>query len=194
MNTPVVHPDAIIVCGLFGSGKTTIAKMLSVRLSIPHVSTGDFFRKVAAQRYPHLERTQAVLELGRWYEKYPDRDIELDDMVLAEVAKGRCVADGRVTAALAKRRGLTSLKVQLLVDPHIGASRVAVRESKPVAQVLEENRRREEDIARRLKALYGVEESDPSHYDLIVDTDPLSAEQVLARILDAARPLGYALP
>lgn len=192
MNNPLVRPRAIVVCGLFGSGKTTIAKMLSEMLGIPHVSTGAFFRKVAAEKFPDLEQAQAVIALGTWYADHPELDVELDDLVLAEVAKGACVADGRVTAALAERRGIPALKVQLLVHPLIGARRVAGREGKKLAQVIEENDRRETDIARRLKALYGVDAGDPGHYDLVIDTDDLTAEGVLGRVLDAALPLGYA--
>ena len=187
MNKTIVRP-ALIVCGVFGSGKTTVAKRISALLGIPHVSTGAIFRQIAD------ERGMTPLQLGIYYEEHPELDLELDDRVLAEVAKGECIADGRVTAALARKRDLAALTVRLVVEPAIGAARVAVREGKPVALVLEENRVRESDIARRLKALYDVDAGDDGHYDLTIRTDDCPVEQVVGRILDAAHPLGYPFP
>ena len=45
----------ITISGLPGSGKTTVARLLSRQLGIPHVYAGDMYRKAAEERGMTLE-------------------------------------------------------------------------------------------------------------------------------------------
>jgi adenylate kinase len=51
----------IVLLGMTGSGKTTVASMLSERLNVPRVSSGDIARSLA-QEDPH---TYVALEKGK---------------------------------------------------------------------------------------------------------------------------------
>jgi predicted cytidylate kinase len=180
--------ESIILCGFNGSGKSTAAKKLSELLGMPRVSTGDIFRKHVRERYgDRLALNDALLELGRHYEAHPELDRALDDEVLGHALKEPHVIDGRVSAFLAGQRGIPSLKVWMDVRPLVAAARCARRDGITVAEAEEKNAIRERDIARRLRELYGVDPDDRSYYDLIVDTNRLSADEVVAVIQAAFR-------
>jgi predicted cytidylate kinase len=176
--------ESIILCGFNGSGKSTAAKALSDRLGLPRVSTGDIFRKHVRERYgDSLALNDALLALGRHYEAHPELDRALDDEVLGHALREPHVIDGRVSAFLAKRRGIPSLKVWMDVHPLVAAARCARRDGITVAEAEEKNAIRESDIARRLRDLYGIDPDDRSYYDLIVDTNRHAAHEVVETIL-----------
>lgn len=55
----------ILLIGPQGSGKSTQAKLLSQHLRIPFVSTGEIFRKFAAEDSEEGERIKAILDQGK---------------------------------------------------------------------------------------------------------------------------------
>jgi len=84
---------ACILMGPPGSGKGTQAKLLSVELGIPHISTGDMLRSEIASGSDLGNRVKAIVDSG----KYVDDDlmIELIDhrLSLAD-AKAGFILDG----------------------------------------------------------------------------------------------------
>ena len=54
----------LILLGPPGAGKGTQAKLLSVDLGIPHISTGDMFRDHKARRTDIGRRVQAIMDAG----------------------------------------------------------------------------------------------------------------------------------
>ncbi|MGL5150326.1 MAG: adenylate kinase [Clostridium sp.] len=69
----------IILLGPPGAGKGTQAKSISNRYSIPHISTGDIFRKNISQNTP----------LGIEAKKYMDRGQLVPDSVTIDMVKDR---------------------------------------------------------------------------------------------------------
>jgi cytidylate kinase len=171
----------IIICGLAGSGKSTTAKLLAKRFRIPHVSAGDLFRAVAKKR------KMSLIDLGRYAEKHPEFDKDLDALMMRRLAKGQVIVDGRAAAYLAAKRGIKALKVFLEVDPKVSAARVAKRDGIPVRQALAMSRLREKEIARRLKRLYGLDTGSTAYYDAVVQTDLYSPEETVEIISRLAR-------
>lgn len=171
----------IILCGLAGSGKSTTAKMLSRKLRIPRISAGDIFRAIARERKMNL------IDLGRYAEAHPQFDKDLDIRLLAEAKKRSVILDGRAAGFLSRKYRIPALKVWLGVDPKVSAARVAKREGIPPAEALRQSRKREREIARRLKALYGLDTSDTSYYDVVIQTDDYAPEEVVDIIYHLAR-------
>src|SRR5262245_40093361 len=143
----------VIICGLAGSGKSTAAHLIAKRFKLKHVSAGDQFRAVAKKR------RMSLLELGLYAEKHPEFDKELDMGLMAHAKKGGVILDGRASAFLAKKMKIPALKIYLAVDPKVSAQRVSKRDGISVPQALKTSRLREREIARRLKALYGLDTS-----------------------------------
>jgi len=162
----------IIICGLAGSGKSTAATMIAKRFRLAHVSAGDQFRAVAK------ERKMSLIDLGRYAEKHPAFDKELDRRVMARARKGGVVLDGRASAYLAKKMRIPALKVFLTVDPRVSAKRVAKRDGISVAKALKMSAQREREIARRLKTLYGLDTSSTAYYDAVIQTDRYTPKDV----------------
>lgn len=166
----------VIICGLAGSGKSTAAEMVAKRFKLAHVSAGDQFRKIAK------ERKMSLIDLGRYAEKHPSFDKELDRRVMARARKGGVVLDGRASAYLARRMRIPALKVFLTVDPKVSARRVAKRDGVPVAKALKMSAQREREIARRLKTLYGLDTSSSAYYDAVIQTDRYTPREVVELI------------
>ena len=69
----------IIMMGAQGTGKGTVAGMLKERLAIPHISTGEIFRK----------NIKEGTELGKIATKYADEGKLVPDEVTNEMVKNR---------------------------------------------------------------------------------------------------------
>jgi adenylate kinase len=73
----------IVMMGVQGSGKGTQSKMLSERLNLPHVSTGDLFRA----------NIGANTELGQKAKKYADAGELVPDAIVIDMVKDRIAQD-----------------------------------------------------------------------------------------------------
>jgi len=167
--------------GLAGSGKSTAAKMLARRFGIRRISAGDMFRTIAKERKIDL------IELGRYAEKHPKFDRELDERMISEARKGAAVLDGRATAYLTKKRSIPALRVWLSVEPKVSAERVARRDKLTKAEAFKKSRKREREVAKRLKALWGLDMKDTSYYDVVIQTDNYSPKEVVDIISQIVR-------
>jgi len=73
----------IVIIGPQGSGKGTHSDILSKKLGIPHISTGDMFR----------EEVKKGTELGKTLEKYMNEGKLVPDEIVNEVMKKRLSED-----------------------------------------------------------------------------------------------------
>ncbi len=166
----------LTISGLAGSGKSSAAKALAKKFRLRHVSAGDTFRALAK------ERKMDLIQLGRYVEKHPQFDKTIDKLMLAEARKGGVIVDGRAQGFLTKKAGIEALRVFLTVDPKVAAKRVAKRDGISPAKALSLSRLREKEVALRLKGLYDLDTSDPSYYDVVIQTDDYSNDEVVALI------------
>lgn len=168
----------ITVSGPAGSGKSTLAADLADRLGYEHVSGGDIFREIAA------ERDLTPLELNRLAEEDDaiDRDLderlrttarERDDLVLESRLAGWMAAD------------YADLRVWLAAPLEVRAARIADREDKTVEQAREETLARSESEALRYEEYYGIDIDDLGIYDLVLNTARWGPEGVVGVVLDA---------
>lgn len=170
----------ITISGRPGSGKSAVAKRVAEELELRHVSAGDFMREMAA------ERGMSILELSRSAEERESIDHEIDARTaqLAEESDD-FVMDARLGWHFAPR----SLKVFLEVRPEVAARRIfdAGRGSEHENITLEDTERaitrRTESEKKRYLAYYGLDYTDHSHYDLVVDTSDRNIDQVVAVIV-----------
>jgi CMP/dCMP kinase len=160
----------ITISGLPGSGKSSTANKVAELLGYQRFSSGDFLRGVAASR------GLTIGELLTTAESQQEIDHEIDSK-LAEMGttENNMVIDSR----LAFHWIPTSFKVFLSLDLAIAAQRLynqiqqEGRTSQHASSIDEVHADIEHRIAsdrKRYTALYNLDYTDPSNYDLIVDS------------------------
>ena len=73
---------AITISGPPGAGTTTVAKLLKERTGLPYVYAGELFRNKAKKM------GMSLAEFGRYVEKHPEVDVELDKEMMKVLKKG----------------------------------------------------------------------------------------------------------
>ncbi len=176
----------ITIAGRPGSGKSTASKAIAEQLGFEHFSSGDLFRAIGRERGIDVTQTNRAAT----------DDLEIDRLVderLQEIGKTQ---DGvAIDSRLAWHWIPDSFKVYLDLDLEVAAKRILgnidpVRKQhehlpddpKEYAAALAHRLDLEET---RYQAKYGVNISDRSNYDLVVDTDTNGPKQVVELILSA---------
>lgn len=171
----------ITISGKAGSGKSTVAKLLSGKLSLNHYSIGDLMRAMAE------EKGIALLELNKIAEKDKSIDFELDNR-LKELgrAKDNFVVDGRLTAFFIPN---AEARVFLDADDKVRAQRILNdkrqhEKSKSLAEAMGKIKKREESEKKRYRKYYGVNYLDKKLYNYIIDTTKMAPNRVVEKIME----------
>ena len=171
----------LTVSGPAGSGKSTTAAGLAEALDLDHVSGGDIFRDLAAERgYTPVEFNELAEE-----DEGIDRDL---DRRLYEIARDRdgVVLESRLAGWLAPD---VDFRLWLDAPVDVRAARIADREAKPVERARAETLRRERSERKRYADYYDIPIDDLSIYDLVVNTARWTAPAVLTILTTAVE--GY---
>jgi len=159
----------ITISGPPGSGKSTLSKIISVRLGLELVSMGDVFRKCAQDRCMSLDEFG---QIARCNEKI-DREIDEMQKKIAN-ENDNILLEGRLSGFLVD----ADLKVWLKAPLDIRARRIAMRECKSIAKAMEETSVREGCERERYLNYYGLDINDLSVYDLVIDSSKWSAQEI----------------
>ncbi|MFB6101949.1 MAG: (d)CMP kinase [Haloplanus sp.] len=168
----------LTVSGPAGSGKSTTAAGLAEALDLEHVSGGDIFRDLAAERgYSPVEFNELAEE-----DEHIDRDL---DRRLYQIARDRdgVVLESRLAGWLAGDYADFRLWLDAPID--VRATRIADREDKSPERAREETLRRERSEQKRYADYYDIPIDDLSIYDLVVNTARWTAADVLAILTTA---------
>lgn len=176
----------ITIAGKPGSGKSTASKAIATELGYQHFSSGDLFRAIAKEKKIDLLTANFAAEQESEIDHLVDK--RLQDIGASEE---QVVIDSR----LAWHWMPMSFKVYLDLDLRVAAERILnaldptridiehIPESP--AEYAGELQHRLDSEARRYKALYDANPYDTRNYDLVVDTEKNSPEQVRDLILDS---------
>jgi cytidylate kinase len=175
----------ITLSGQAGSVKTTVGKLLAKKLKYKFYDIGTLRKQMARVRGMTIE------EFNKLGEKDSSTDKDADAKLI-EI--GRTQADAVIQGRVAYFFVPNSIKIYLTVSPNVAAQRImqdknsSERNSNAKTSTLEEIKKlsaeRDESDVRRYKRIYGIENfSDKKHYDLVIDTSKISAEQVVEKIL-----------
>ncbi|MEI7621792.1 MAG: cytidylate kinase family protein [Candidatus Moraniibacteriota bacterium] len=173
--------------GQEGSGKSTIATMVSEKLNLPRYYMGQLFRDMAK------EKGLDLVEFRKICDNDPDFDKKVDAYVV-RLAKeqDKFIIESRTAWHFIP----DSIKIYLKVDPIIAAERILKSMSAKQNRGNEDSnlntienikssilRRRKED-SERYFSLYGIRQDEEKNYDLIVDTTKLTAEEVFLKVMN----------
>lgn len=165
----------ITVTGDPGSGKSTFARTVAERTSYELITTGNIFRRLAA------EMGISVTALNELAETQAEIDRRVDDYLLSlNDLPGNLVLDSRMGWHFVK----DTLKVRLTVDLDVAVSRIfsdtaELRETFPdMDTAMQEVERRRASEIMRYKKLYGVDIGDPANFDLVINTSRKAPKDV----------------
>lgn len=175
----------ITIAGFPGSGKSSTAKRVAKLLGYEHFSSGDLFRKMAAERGLSIE------EINFTAEKQREIDLEVDKL-LSKMGKAK--DDLVIDSRMAFHWIPDSFKVFLDLDPKIAAERTFAHIQKKgrvsqsgssIDEVRENTLKRRQSEQKRYWNLYNVDVIDKKKFDLVVDTGANDLEQVIEIVIKA---------
>ena len=171
----------ITLSGKAGSGKSTIARLLSEKLKLKHYSIGDLMRYMAE------EKRLSLLQLNRLAEEDKSIDFELDNkLIKLGKTKDNFVVDGRLTAFFIPD---AEVRVFLDADDKVRAQRILKdkrqqEKSENLKETIANIKKREESEKKRYKMYYGVDYLDKKLYNFIINTTDLTPDKVVEMITD----------
>jgi len=170
----------ITISGPPGSGKTTACSKLSEILGLKAVVFGKIFRELAA------EKNLSLVELGAIAEQDPSIDKMIDSRIL-DIAKENedIILESRLSAYMCARNGISAFKIYIDASPEVRMARIGIREGETFEEAYAKTVDRQKSEAKRYMMYYGIDIEDKSVYDLVINTDDLNPDQVVAKILDA---------
>jgi cytidylate kinase len=176
----------VTITGDSGSGVSTVTALLAESLEYRKFNAGGLYRSLAKQYGISLDKLDRFIESNRVI------DQEIDTLV-------RRLGQGD-ELVLAARLGFywihESFSVYLRADPQTSAKRVyedivsgrrKEEHAESVLEVAENLERRFESTKARYLRDYGIDISYTRHFDLVIETDGKTPEEVVATIRAAYR-------
>jgi cytidylate kinase len=167
----------ITVGGLHGTGKSSLADAIAKKFNLRRMSAGVIFRQLAEERNLTLEEFSRVAA--------GDEDIDrlIDDKLREEAEKGNAVIDGQLAAWMAGDNA--DLKILLIASVENRIRRISERDGTDFEYARRETITREGSEKARYLEYYGVDVSDHSVYDLIINTNKYDLEEVIVIVFTA---------
>ena len=172
----------VTISGPPGSGKTTVAEMVSKRLSYDLVTGGKIFREKAN------EMKISLAQLGTAAESEDRYDKMLDGFLLEVLRKKEnVIVESRLSGWLCHLNKISAFKVFVYADEEVRLERIRnsihSRKEEMGDNILTQMREREESEWERYKKYYGIDYRDTSIYDLVLDASFEGAEEIAGVII-----------
>ncbi|MBP1909329.1 (d)CMP kinase [Methanolobus bombayensis] len=166
----------LTISGLPGSGTTTVSRLISEKYNLEMISAGEVFRSLAK------EYGMTLAEFGALAESDESIDIKIDERQ-KEISNTRddIILEGRLAGHMAEK----ALKVWIKASVDVRVQRIVSREGSSFKDKLDETIEREASEAVRYRTIYGIDISDFSIYDLVVDSENWNQFQI-ANIISCA--------
>ncbi|WP_158844840.1 adenylate kinase [Saccharothrix deserti] len=180
----------LVLVGPPGAGKGTQAEILSNKLGVPHISTGDLFRAHISQQTDLGKEVQEYLDAG---ELVPDE--VTNEMVRARLAQGDAVNGFLLDGFPRNTAQAGVLSRMLAADGHAldAVLEFRIDEDVVVERLLARGRTDDkEDVIRHRQQVYRTETAPLLDYyaDIVVTIDAVGdVEEISERALRALRAL-----
>jgi cytidylate kinase len=177
----------VVLGGPPGSGKSTVRKLLSARLGYETFSTGDFVRSLAITRGMTLEELNEAIAQSKELEECIDAELmrierEGDHMVVDSHLAFHFIPSGfsvflQVSLDAAARR--------IFEDKH---AEMRIRSGDTMATMEEaclKTKKRVDNHRDRYMRHYGIDPYVPEAYDLVLDSEQYSPDEIVELIVPA---------
>lgn len=174
----MTNPTLITVSGPPGSGTTTLCESLAAELDHDYIYAGDIFRNMAA------ERDMSLAEFTELCETDDSIDRQLDARMQARAEEyatdnSPLILESRLAAWVAG--DYADLRFWLDAPPTVRLNRLDDADDETV----EEMQTREQSEAMRYKDYYGIDISNLSIYDCVLNTSRWSIDAIREQALTA---------
>ena len=182
----------IIISGFAGSGKSSLAESIGEELGLKAVHASSILRQMSTQGLEALKdaspkrikdwwESKEAKEFMRKRQEDGSLDKALDKKLLEIAKKGNVVLDSWTMPYLYKGK---AFRVWLSASPENRAKRVASRDSQDYKQVLAKIMARDRETKHLYERLYNFKMGESLKvFDLVLDTNSLSQEQVFRKVL-----------
>ena len=157
----------VTVSGLSKTGKSTIAKSISRALNLRYVSAGEIQRQLARENGISLEKQVRTRKAGV--------DYTMDRRSLEFAMRGGVLIDARLSGWVAGDWSDARIFVKCSLTDR--AERLAKDERISVKAAKESIRKRDSDDSRRYKQIYGIDQTDESIYDIVLDNSRMTLRE-----------------
>ena len=178
VNTSSKKGLVIAISGHHGSGRSTHGIRLAETFGLRYTSSGTIFREMAKERGISLE------EMSKLTEQDPNLDRLIDDRAIEESKKGGVVIDATLAGWMAHE---PDLRFFLTTPLEERIKRISERENISLEDARRETIVRSNSERERFLEYYGVDISDLSIYDLVLNTNlftPDGTAHILKSIVD----------
>ncbi len=172
----------VTISGPPGSGKTTIAGLLSEKLGMEVITGGMIFRGYAE------ELGITLSELGKRAEAEEDFDRKLD-MYQLEVLKTKdnIIVESRLSGWLCHINGIRAFKIFLKADDSVRIKRIESsleeREGEQHGDIHKSVKERELSEWKRYNKYYNIDFNDVSIYDAVIDSSQKLPNEIVGVII-----------
>lgn len=172
------------------SGEDRLASALASALGYRRIAEEAIVERAAAGGSPHRELWMTLRCAPGWRDRLLHKNrrywIFLQAALAEEIRGGRAICHGALADFLVPEnvpalRVAVTAPTEMRVENARKALLLAREEAEAAIEMQSEVRR------RRLRYLFGVEEIDPSRYDLVVDLGQITVEQAAGAVLELAR-------
>ena len=169
----------IAISGRSGCGNTTISRMTADSLGLRFVNFT--FRSLAQERGIDLKE---ILALAAQDDSW-DKEIDKRQVALA-LEGGGCVLGSRLAIWMLKQ---ADVKVYLEASPKVRAQRIVNREGGSLEEVAAFTAERDRQDHGRYLRIYGIDTDDYSFSDLVINTDEITPQQIVDKIVEKAKTI-----
>lgn len=175
----------ITIGGLSGTGTSSVGKALAKHYNYEFVSGGNFARKLAMENGMTMEERDAYLLA------HPEvNDAEKIDSMQKEY--GQTKENFILESRLGWFNVPDAIKIKLYCEDDVRFQRTSKQDPERFGTTIEDfestkkkSLEREENHRASIEHWYGIKNlNDDEHFDVIIDTTPLTFEQVLQKCID----------
>ena len=170
----------LTVSGPPGSGTSTLVDNICQSRDWTSLNGGEIFRDEAANRGLSVVQFSALCKQDLDVDRA--LDTKLKDIISSKDSPD--VVESRLSGWWAHQLGLDCLRVWVSVSDEERARRIQNREGGDFSGRLQESRQRQADDSQRYSELYGIDMSDMTPYNLIIDADNIDADEVFRLVSD----------
>ncbi|MFH1126642.1 MAG: AAA family ATPase [archaeon] len=176
----------IIISGMAGSGKTTLAKALANHYGLKYICGGDALKEIAIKKGYHFSgddwwETEDGMRFLKERKTNEDFDREVDDFLKKKAEAGNV----SITSWALPWLGARGIKIWLNASPATRAKRIKTRDVSTLESAIVAVKKRDKENIELYRRMYGYTlDKDLGVFDLILDTDSKSVEELKQEVIE----------